>query len=130
MGLPLYSLIGNGSIITWCPTFVYAEYVVTSGSITCRFLGETPTRRFHPIKFQYVRSFTTKSAPQISQEPFDGSKLHKRVHFGSCSGCGLSTTVQTMPKKFTALEAVIQGLYFSSSVTCWTLLLLDPENGA
>ena len=40
------------------------------------------------------------------------SKLHKRVHFGSCSGGDLSITVHSISKRFTVLESLIQLLHF------------------
>ena len=42
-----------------------------------------------------------------------GSKSHKRIKFGSCSGRDFSMTVHTISKRVTILETVIQELYYS-----------------
>ena len=40
-----------------------------------------------------------------------GSKSHKRVCFGSCSGGNFSITVQRILNAFSVLEGVIEGLH-------------------
>ena len=54
---------------------------------------------------------TTTTAITIHHLLPVGSKLHKCVHFGSCSGHDFSIVVQSISKGFTVLESVIQELH-------------------
>ena len=47
-----------------------------------------------------------------------GRKSHKRVHFVPCSGRDCSITVQSISKRLTVLERVIQGFIFHCVMSC------------
>ena len=54
-----------------------------------------------------TRAATSKLRGEPSNYFMVGSKLHKRVDFGSCSGRDFSVMFYPISKKFTVLERVI-----------------------